>query len=105
MCQIFPKRVYVRNNSKNTYVHEKSIYFVFISGTGPATNRVATVTVDGLECGVTYTITTGGTLDGDLVGLRSSHGNINTGPCPEISPTVSPSVTTICKNTTHTLAM
>ena len=80
------------------------MYFVFITGTGPTTNRVATVTVDGLECGVTYNITAGGTLDGELVGLRSSHGNINTGPCPEISPTVSPSVITIRKNTTHTLA-
>ena len=45
---------------------------------------MATVTVNGLQCGVTYTIIAGGTLNGDLVGLRSSHGNVTTGPCPEV---------------------
>ena len=43
---------------------------------------MATVTVNGLECGVTYTITAGGTLNGDLVGPRSFHGTVTTGPCP-----------------------
>ena len=52
------------------------------SGTAPVSNVVATVTVTGLECGVTYTITAGGTLNGDLVGARSSSGTITTGPCP-----------------------
>ena len=42
---------------------------------------MATVTITGLECGVNYTITAGGTLDGDLVGPRS-HGTIATNPCP-----------------------
>lgn len=43
---------------------------------------MATVTVNGLQCGVTYTITTGGTLNGNLVGPRSSHRTITAGPCP-----------------------
>ena len=42
---------------------------------------MATVTVNGLACGVTYTITAGGILNGDLVGPRSSLGNITTAPC------------------------
>ena len=45
------------------------------------TNGMATVTIDGLECEVTYTITAGGTLNGALVGPRSSHGNITSGSC------------------------
>ena len=55
---------------------------MLMSGSAPITNGTATVTVNGLECGVTYTIIARGTLDGDLVGPRSSHGNITTGPCP-----------------------
>ena len=43
---------------------------------------MATVTINGLECGVTYTITAGGTLNGDLVGPRSSYGTITAHPCP-----------------------
>jgi len=43
---------------------------------------VAIVTVNGLQCEVTYTVTAGGTLNGDLVGLRSSYGTITAGPCP-----------------------
>ena len=56
------------------------------------TNGMATVTVDGLECEVTYDITAGGTLNGALVGPRSSHGTITSGPCPLPMPT--PSVET-----------
>ena len=55
------------------------------SGTAPIINRMAIVIVNGLQCGVTYTIIAGGTLNGDLVGPRSSHGNITTGPCPVTS--------------------
>ena len=44
-------------------------------------NGMATVTIDGLQCEVTYTITAGGTLNGALVGPRSSHGAITSGPC------------------------
>ena len=43
----------------------------YISGSTPITNGTATVTVNGLECGVTYTITAGGALNGDLIGPRS----------------------------------
>ena len=51
------------------------------SGIAPITNGIATVTVNGLECGVTYTIIAGGTLNGDLVGPRSSYGTLNQS-CP-----------------------
>ena len=44
-------------------------------------SRIATVTVDGLQCEVTYDIIAGGTLNGALVGPRSSHGTITSGPC------------------------
>ena len=47
-----------------------------ISGNASITNEIATVTVNGLECGITYTIIAGGILNGDLVGPRSSHGSI-----------------------------
>lgn len=60
----------------------QALYFIDIVGTAPMFNGIATVTVNGLECGVTYTITAGGTLNGDLVGPRSSQGNITVGPCP-----------------------
>ena len=53
-----------------------------MSGNAPIINGTATVTVNGLECGVTYTIIAGGTLNGDLVGPRSSYESITTGPCP-----------------------
>ena len=51
------------------------------SGIAPITNGIATVTVNGLECGVTYTIIAGGTLNGDLVGPRLSYGTLNQA-CP-----------------------
>ena len=66
-----------------TYVH---------TGMATISNGMATVTVDGLECEVTYDITAGGTLNGTLVGPRSSHGTITSGPCPLPMPT--PSVET-----------
>ena len=37
---------------------------------------MATVPVNRLKCGVTYTIIAGGTLNGNLVGPRSLHGTI-----------------------------
>jgi len=43
---------------------------------------MATVTIDGLNCTVTYTITAGGKFNETLVGPRSSHGTITAGPCP-----------------------
>ena len=47
----------------------------------PITNGMATVAVNGLECGVTYTIIAGGTLNGDLVGPRSYVGTFSD-TCP-----------------------
>ena len=63
-------------------IHLRNVAMTCNSGTAPITNGTATVTVNGLECGLTYTIIAGGTLNGDLVGPRSSHGNVTTGPCP-----------------------
>ena len=51
---------------------------------------MATVIFNGLQCGVIYTIIAGGTLNGDLVGPRSSHGTVTVGPCP-ICPVASKS--------------
>ena len=48
-----------------------------ISGNASITNGIAIVIVNGLECGVTYTIIAGGTLNGNLVGPRSSYGIVN----------------------------
>ena len=59
-------------------------------------NGMATVTIDGLECKVTYTIKAEGTLNGALVGPRSSHGIITSGLCPPPMPT--PSVATPSMN-------
>ena len=47
-----------------------------ISVSAPVTNRTATVILNGLDCDVSYNITAGGTLNGDLVGPRSSYENI-----------------------------
>ena len=49
---------------------------VYNLGSAPITNGMATVTINGLECGVTYTIIAGGTLNETLIGPRSTHGNI-----------------------------
>ena len=58
---------------------------ICISGNAPITNRMATVTISGLQCGVTYNITTEGTLNGALAGPRSPHGSISAGPCPVLA--------------------
>ena len=55
-------------------------------------NGMATVTIDELECEVAYNVTAGGTLNGALVGPRSCHGTITSGPCPP--PMSTPSVAT-----------
>ena len=65
-------------------------------------NGIATVTVDGLQCEVTYDIIAGGTLNGALVGPRSSHGTITSGPCPLPMPT--PSVATSLSMPTSSVA-
>ena len=46
---------------------------------------MATVTINDLQCGVTYNITAEGALNGMLVGPKSSHGNVTAGPCPVIA--------------------
>ena len=66
------------------------IYAFHFKDTSPITNGMAVVIIDGLQCEVTY-ITAEGTLNGALVGPRSSHRNISAGPCPlSTSSTVSP---------------
>ena len=55
------------------------------SGTAPITNRMATVTISGLQCGVTYNITAEGMLNGTLVGPGSPHEVVAAGPCPLIA--------------------
>ena len=52
------------------------------SGNALITNGLATVIINGLQCGVTYTIIAGGTLNGDLVGPSRYHGNFPTCACP-----------------------
>ena len=69
--------------------------YLLHSGNASIINRMATVTIDGLACGVTYTIIAGGTLDGDLVGPRSSHGTITAGPCPLITVTTTATITLV----------
>ena len=52
---------------------------------------MSTVTLNGLACGVIYTITAGGTLGGDLVGPRLFYGNFTDDSCqPEITATIVP---------------
>ena len=81
-----------------TYVHTYVFYaqvslciiiqlhnVICISGTALINNRMATVTINGLQCGVTYNITTEGMVNGVLVGPGSSHGSITAGPCPVIA--------------------
>ena len=53
--------------------------------TAAVNNRTARMTVDGLQCEVTYTITAGGILNGALIGPRSSYGSIIAGPCPTVT--------------------
>ena len=58
---------------------------ICISDNALITNRMATVAINGLQCGVTYNITAEEMLNGVLVGPGSSHGSITTGPCPVIA--------------------
>ena len=57
------------------------------SGVAPVSNGMATVTLEELACGVTYTIIAGGRLDGNLLGPTSSYGTItfSNHPCPEMT--------------------
>ena len=65
------------------------------SGTVPTTNGMSTVILNRLACGVTYTITAGGTLNGQLVGPRSSHGTVTAGPCPLVITTTTVATTSM----------
>jgi len=67
-----------------TYIKYK---FYLIIGTALISNDMATVRIANLHCEVTYYITAGGTLNGDLVGPRSSLGTITAGPCPIVMTT------------------
>ena len=49
---------------------------LYTLGKASITNGMATVTVSGLECGVTYTIIAGGLFNGNFAGPRSLQGNI-----------------------------
>ena len=71
------------------------------SAIGPIINGMATVTINGLMCEEEYMIIAGGTLNGDLVGPRLSHGN-TTGPCPPVvTPTIVPTESTDSKEEIH----
>ena len=48
------------------------------------TNRMATVTISDLRCGLTYALIAEEMSNRMFVGPASSHGNITTGPCPVI---------------------
>ena len=55
-----------------------------------AINGDATIRIFGLNCLEAYTVTAGGTLDGTLVGPRSSQETITTGDCMvTVAPTTS----------------
>ena len=72
-------------------------------GNAPVTNGMATVTINGLACGITYTITAGGTLNGGLIGPRSSHGT-TIGSCPPgVTPTIVPTTSMTSKENICTL--
>ena len=63
----------------HTYIHTCN---VTLTGSAVISNSgITTVTIDGLQCEITYTIIAEGTHNGVLVGPRSSHGNITSGPC------------------------
>ena len=64
------------------------------SGIAPIINGVATITINGLVCEEEYMITASGTLNGQLVGPKSSHGIIS-GYCPPVvTPTIVPTEST-----------
>ena len=73
----------------------KLCHFI-LTGMTAVRNGIATVSIDGLQCEVINDIIAGGTLNGALVGPRSSHGTITSGPCPLSMP--APSVATPSMN-------
>ena len=81
------------------YIHS---YYHIYTGSATIANGMATVTVDGLECEVIYDITAGGTLNEALVGPRSSHGTVTSGPCPLPMPTRSVETPSMSGKDMHT---
>jgi len=64
-------------------------------GIAPIINEVAIIAINDLMCEVEYTIIAGGTLDGRLVGPRSSHGTVAAGPCPPIAVATTATITSV----------
>ena len=79
-----------------TYVYCVYIHQIVILGNASITERMATVTISDLQCGVTYNITAEGILNERPVGPGSSHGNITSGPCPMPSPMSCPKPSSEC---------
>jgi len=77
------------------FILHKIICTYIYSGTAPIFNGVATVTINGLMCEVEYTIVAGGTLNGVLVGPRSSYGIVNAGPCLPIAVKTTATITSV----------
>ena len=60
------------------YVQHQISSVLCILGSAPITNGTATVTINGLECGVTYIIVAGGVLNnGSFVGPRTFVRTVN----------------------------
>ena len=57
------------------------IIILFHPDSSSVINGSATIIISGLNCQQTYTVTAGGTVNGTLLGPRSSHGTITTGDC------------------------
>ena len=64
-------------------------------GIAPIINEMATVTINGLMCEEEYMIIAGGTLNGQLVGPKSSHGIVTAGSCPPIAVTTTATITSV----------
>ena len=59
------------------------VHFITLGNASIDSERMVTVIVRALKCGVNYTITAGGMFDnGTLVGPAISHESTVTSPCP-----------------------
>lgn len=75
-----------------------SYFKLFYPDSSTAINGNATIRIFGLNCLEAYTVIAGGTLDGTLVGPRSTHDSITTGDCMErIAPTMSTMTSKNCR--------
>lgn len=57
-------------------------FYVLLIVSGSISSSLAMVMFDNFQCDVTYTISAGGTLQGELVGPNLLFGNVMSGPCP-----------------------